>query len=84
MDEFIAMRYHACLIAIKNGVKLFPVSYDIKVEELAKEFNLEYINLATNNDMDAKFKNFINSEINYDKDKILKKNYSFNELNQKI
>ena len=40
LNTLIAMRYHACLIAIKSQVKLLPISYDIKVESLANLFDL--------------------------------------------
>lgn len=33
----IAMRYHACLLAIKAGVPTLAISYDIKVNTLAEE-----------------------------------------------
>ena len=65
LKELIAMRFHACLVAIKNDVKLLPISYDIKVEELAKEFNLETIN--KNKNISERISNFKNKEINYDK-----------------
>ncbi len=76
-EEIIAMRYHACLIAIKAGIKLLPVSYDIKVENLAKEFNLEYIDIKDCNDINSKFENFANTNISYDLDKIKSLNFDF-------
>ena len=45
LETLIAMRFHACLIAIKVGVKTIPINYDIKVETLAKEFNLNLIEM---------------------------------------
>lgn len=45
LDSLIAMRYHACLLAIKYGIPTLPISYDEKVEKLAKELDLEYLNL---------------------------------------
>lgn len=36
LDCLIGMRFHACLIAIKHGVKTLAINYDPKVERLAK------------------------------------------------
>lgn len=41
LDEIIAMRYHACLLGLKYGLKVLPVIYDPKVENLADEFGLK-------------------------------------------
>ena len=41
LDELIAMRYHACLVGLKYGIKVLPVIYDPKVEKLADEFNIQ-------------------------------------------
>ncbi len=77
-DELIAMRYHACLIAIKNKIKLLPVSYDIKVQTLAEEFNLDYIDLNSKQNISNIFNNFLNSEISYNETDKLK--YDFKKL----
>ncbi len=45
LDALIAMRYHACLLALKYGIPTLPVSYDEKVEKLAKELDIEYLTL---------------------------------------
>lgn len=45
LDSLIAMRYHACLLAIKYGIPTLPISYDQKVEKLARELDLEFVNL---------------------------------------
>lgn len=45
LDALIAMRYHACLLAIKYGIPTLPISYDQKVEKLARELNLEFLTL---------------------------------------
>ncbi len=45
LDVLIAMRYHACLLALKYGIPTLPVSYDQKVEKLAKELEIPYLNL---------------------------------------
>lgn len=40
LDVLVAMRFHACLVAIKLGVPCLAISYDIKVDELAKEADM--------------------------------------------
>lgn len=41
--SLIAMRYHACLVGLKQGLNILALSYDEKVTNLAKEFNLPYV-----------------------------------------
>ena len=41
----IAMRFHAIIIGLLAGVKTMAINYDIKVEKLAKEFNLPLLSL---------------------------------------
>lgn len=43
LEYLFAMRFHACLLGIKYGLKVFALPYDIKVENLASEFNLPSI-----------------------------------------
>ncbi len=45
LDVLIAMRYHACLLALKYGIPTLPVSYDEKVEKLAKELEIDFLTL---------------------------------------
>ena len=42
-DSLIAMRFHACLTAVKYGVKTLAIAYDPKVENLAKDNNIPYL-----------------------------------------
>lgn len=79
-SEIIAMRYHACLIAIKNGVKLLPLSYDIKVVQLAEEFNIKYIDINHCEKMKEIFEQFIGTEIKYDKEKIENLRFDFKKI----
>lgn len=46
LDSLIAMRYHACLLGLKYGIKTLPISYDEKVEKLAKELEIPYVELT--------------------------------------
>lgn len=41
--SLIAMRYHACLLGLKHGVHILALSYDEKVTNLAKKFNIPYV-----------------------------------------
>ncbi len=40
----IAMRFHAIIIGLLTKTKVMAINYDIKVEKIAKEFNLPIIN----------------------------------------
>ena len=39
------MRFHACLVAVKYGVKTLAIAYDPKVEILAKDNNIPYLSM---------------------------------------
>ncbi|MBQ9246098.1 polysaccharide pyruvyl transferase CsaB [bacterium] len=82
MNTIIAMRYHACLIAIKAGVKLLPINYDIKVETLSKDFGLNYINMDS--ETEHTFCNFISSDTKYNQEKINNLYFNFKELEEKL
>ena len=41
----ISMRFHAIIVGLLAGVKTLAINYDIKVEKLAKEFDLPMIDL---------------------------------------
>ncbi|MBO7673064.1 polysaccharide pyruvyl transferase family protein [bacterium] len=43
LEYLIAMRFHANVIGIKAKIKTIPIDYDPKVEKLAEEYNLPYI-----------------------------------------
>jgi len=42
-DYLIAMRFHACLLGLKYGIKTMAISYDPKVETLAKNAKIPYL-----------------------------------------
>lgn len=46
LEYLIGMRFHACLIAVKAGVKVLGINYDIKVETLAKEAGFPIADLS--------------------------------------
>lgn len=45
LEYLIAMRFHACLLALKFGIKTLAINYDEKVEKLAKEAGIPFANL---------------------------------------
>ena len=74
------MRFHACLIAIKSGVKLLPINYDIKVEQLAKEFDLNCLSLEYLSLNKEILEKFSQDKIYYDEEKIKNLNFDFKTL----
>ncbi|MBR1976657.1 polysaccharide pyruvyl transferase CsaB [bacterium] len=50
LERLIAMRFHACLVGLKMGVKVLPLSYDDKVTSFAREMQLPYVDLYQRND----------------------------------
>lgn len=55
LEYLIGMRYHACLLALKYGIKTLGLSYDEKVEKLAKRFDIPFSDLSFDDDLDEKF-----------------------------
>lgn len=84
LDELIAMRFHACLIAIKCSIKLLPINYDIKVEQLCNEFNLNYINISKIDNIQDIIEDFKNKIITYDESKIQTMYFNFKELEKNL
>ena len=60
LDYFIAMRFHAILVALKCGVKTCAINYDIKVEQLAKSANIPLISMDANENMEVIFEKLQN------------------------
>ena len=58
------MRFHSLIIGLLSGVKCLAINYDIKVEKLAKEFGLPYINLDGQYvNLKSKGENFIDQDL---------------------
>ena len=55
LDYFIAMRFHAVLVAIKCGVKTLAINYDTKVMKLAYEALVPILTMNGDDDYDAAF-----------------------------
>ncbi len=71
----ISMRFHAIIIGLLAGVKTLGINYDIKVEKLAKEFNLPLIDLK--NDFGNNFELLKSQDLSVIKDKISHINFDW-------
>lgn len=80
LETLIAMRFHACLIAIKAGINVIPINYDIKVETLANEFDLNSISLNDYNSISSAIENLKN----YDCEKSKNKGFNFKSLEESL
>lgn len=56
LDYMIGMRFHACLIALKYGIRTLAINYDEKVEKLAQEANIPYVSMSGNEDYREEFR----------------------------
>ena len=57
-DYLIAMRFHACLLGLKYGIKTLAISYDPKVETLAQNAKIPYLVMdSKKNDYKQAFEN---------------------------
>ena len=64
LEYLIGMRFHALLIALKAGVKTCAINYDIKVEQLAKDFGIPIISMTGEENFEEIYENLnkLNSE----------------------
>jgi len=46
LEYLFAMRFHACLLGLKSGIKTLPLSYDEKVTNLAQDFGFPYVDVS--------------------------------------
>ncbi len=60
LERLIAMRFHACLVGLKMGVKVLPLSYDDKVTTFAHEMQLSYVDIYKKNDYHQQLNDFYN------------------------
>ncbi len=58
LERLIAMRFHACLVGLKMGVKVLPLSYDEKVTSFANEMHLPYVDLYKKHDFYQQLNDF--------------------------
>ncbi len=74
-EYLISMRFHAIIIGLLAGVKTLGINYDIKVEKLAKEFNLPLIDLK--NDFGNNFELLKSQDLGLIRDKISQINFDW-------
>lgn len=55
LEYLVAMRFHANLIALKAGVKTLAISYDEKVEKLAKEVQIPFVSIDSKESFNLPF-----------------------------
>ena len=78
LDEMIAMRYHACLIGLKYGIRVLPIIYDTKVEKLADEFELKSrLYLTGEQETESKIRNLRYGEYSVNSEKLAEKRFDF-------
>lgn len=61
LEYLFAMRFHACLLGLKSGIKTLPLSYDEKVTNLAQDFNVKYVEASDFVDFEALIPEFLNA-----------------------
>lgn len=74
-EYLISMRFHAIIIGLLAGVKTLGINYDVKVEKLAKEFNLPLIDLK--NDFGNNFELLKSQDLSIIKDEISHINFDW-------
>lgn len=85
LDEMIAMRYHACLLGLKYGIKVLPIVYDPKVEKLADEFEItERLSIKGETDAKNKIHNLRYGEYHANFDKVSEKLFNFEKFKQAL
>lgn len=57
LDYMIAMRFHACLVCLKYGIKTLAICYDEKVDKLAKEAQIPAIGMLAKENYGVLFEN---------------------------
>lgn len=83
IDELISMRYHACLLGLRYGVRVLPIIYDPKVEKLADEFNIKSrLNLTGETHAKEKIYNLRYKDYYADLDKVSEKVFDFKKFEQ--
>ena len=61
LEYLIGMRFHACLISAKTGVKTLGINYDVKVQNLAKAVGFPSVKLDEKT-LTGKFEELINQD----------------------
>ena len=77
LEYLIAMRFHAALIGLKSGVKVLPIAYDPKVENLANNCEIDFLNPYEQNDIETRLNQLKNFNITEVSKKIGNINFDF-------
>lgn len=80
LDILIGMRFHACLLALKYGIPTLPLSYDAKVEKLADEFEIPYVNLNEKDNIKIAVESLSNFNLLAVKQKADSKSFDFEPI----
>ena len=83
VEYLVSMRFHAIIIALLSGVKTLCVNYDVKVENLAKEFDLPVINLC-DKDFKTEFVNLLSQNTSLISEKVKDKKFDWSGFNKAI
>ena len=62
LEKLIAMRYHACLVGYRLGIKTFCISYNKKIDELCRDFSTKCVQISNDLDFYREFDDFYNWE----------------------
>lgn len=63
LEYLIGMRFHACLVSAKAGVKTLGINYDVKVQNLAKAVSFPSVKLDEKT-LTGKFEELLNLDTN--------------------
>lgn len=55
LEFLVAMRFHACVLGIKTGIKTLCISYDPKVKTLCQDAKIPYLDLNDYDDISSYF-----------------------------
>lgn len=80
LDYLIGMRYHACLLALKYGIPTLALSYDEKVDKIAKRFDLPCSNLEDADKFDELFNELKNLQTSKIMDKVKACRFDFTNI----
>lgn len=84
LDYLIAMRYHACLLALKFGIPTMALSYDEKVEKIAKRFDLPCSMLDDEDKFEEYFERMKSLDTFKIKDEVKDCYFDFSKIIEKI
>ncbi len=80
LDYLVGMRYHACLLALKYGIPTLALSYDEKVEKIAKRFEIPCSFLNDEQDFERLFSELKNLQTQELKEKARACRFDFEKV----